>query len=188
MKHHILSIGVSKHQNPGPRDLDFAAKDASQFFNLLTLNVGSIGYQKLLIDSEATLAQIRSALGTELLHEIKSEDAFFFFFSGHGSTADDPASNDLAHFLIPFDATQDITNSAIPVSYLKEAFDKIKCESKLIFIDSCFSGSINSKCYAVAKKKAGAKVKTIENTVVGVGSVSFSACKEDETAIEDPEL
>jgi len=187
MKHHIISIGISRHQSPFVNDLSLAVKDATDFFNLFTENIGDIGYKRLLVDSEATLAQIRTALGSELQKEIKSEDALFFFYSGHGTTADDINNKTLAHFLLPFDATLDITNSCISVSYLKENFEKINCKAKLIFIDSCFSGSINSKGYTNPNKKAFKELKTFANTVTGNGDLTFTASKLDEEAIEDPE-
>lgn len=187
MKHHIISIGISKHQNSFVNNLSYAAKDAVDFFNLFTDNIGNIGYKKLLIDSEATLTQIRTALGSELQNEIKTEDTLFFFYSGHGTTADDINNETLAHFLLPFDATKDITNSCISVLYLKEIFEKIDCKAKLVFIDSCFSGSINSKGYTSHNKKAFKSLKTFANTVTGSGNLTFTASKNDEKAIEDTE-
>ena len=187
MKHHIIAIGISKHQDPFVNDLKYAAKDASEFFDLFTKNIGEIGYQRLLIDSEATLSQIRTALGSELQKEAKPDDVFFFFYSGHGTTAGDTDSRSLAHFVLPFDATRDITNSCISVSFLRETFDRLPCKAKLIFVDSCFSGSINSKGYTNPNKKAFKEIKTFANTVTGIGELSFSASKEDEEAIEDPE-
>lgn len=188
MRYHILSIGVSNHQESFIPNLSFASKDASDFFNLFTLNVGEIGYKKLIIDSEATLSGIRTALGSELISEVRPDDAFLFFFSGHGTVADDVSNKSLAHFIVPFDLTNDITNSAISVSYLKEVFDKLPCKAKMIFVDSCFSGSINSKCYPNQNKKAFKDVKTIANTITGTGSLTFTASKEAEEALEDYEF
>jgi hypothetical protein len=88
MKHHILSIGISKHQNAAA-NLSYAAKDAQEFFELLTTNIGNLGYKKLLVDSEATFGQVRAALGLELQEVVELEDAFFFFYSGHGVIAED---------------------------------------------------------------------------------------------------
>jgi len=187
MKHHIVAIGVSRHQHPFVNNLAHAAKDAQEFFNLFIQNMADVGSQNLLVDSEATLAQIRTALGTELQEQLQPDDAFFFFYSGHGSTSENTDNSSLAHFLLPFDATPDITNSAISFLYLKETFDKLPCKAKFVFIDSCFSGAINAKGYTKASKKEFKEVKTLTNTVSGKGYLIFSASKEDETAIEDPE-
>ncbi|MGE5693020.1 MAG: caspase family protein, partial [Candidatus Zixiibacteriota bacterium] len=188
MMHHILAIGISKHQQPFVNNLSFAAKDASDFYNLFLANVGDIGYKSLLIDSEATLSQIRTALGVQLRNAMQPEDVFFFFYSGHGSTAEDKDKRSLAHYLLPFDATRDIESSCISVRDLKEVFDGLPTKNNFIFIDTCFSGSIHlAKGYSIHFKKTPKGVKTFTNTVMGNGSLIFTACKDDEEAIEDPE-
>jgi hypothetical protein len=185
---HILSIGISKHQNSFINNLGYAEKDASDFFNLFVENIGDIGYKKLLTDSEASLSNIRTALGKELQQSIKSGDNFFFFYSGHGATADDEDNKSLAHYLIPFDATLDIANSSISVTYLKQVFNSLETGANFIFIDSCFSGSLSStKGYNNPNKKDIKQVKTILNTVTGNGNLIFTACRDNEEAIEDPE-
>ena len=85
MKNHIIAIGISSYQ--AVRLLSYAAKDAKDFYYLFTNNIGDIGYSRLLIDSEATLATIRSSLGAELEQHVSTEDTLFFFFSGHGAIA-----------------------------------------------------------------------------------------------------
>ncbi len=190
MNHHILAIGISRHQNL-PSNLQFAAKDASEFFNLFVDNIGNLGFRKLLIDSEATLSQTRTALGIELQKAVHPDDAFFFFYSGHGVIAMDMIEESVeTHYLVPFDATVDYASTCIPVSFLKQVFEKMATKVKLIFIDSCFSGAAtkNSKSIPVVKRKEVKTVKTVSNTISGVGSLTFTASKHDEEAIEDPEF
>ena len=159
MKHHLVAIGISKHQNAFVGNLKYAEKNAIEFFNLFEKNIGDIGYKRLLTDSEGTLAQIRTALGAELKKEIKPDDIFFFFYSGHGTTAESPDGKSLSHYLFPFDATRDIVNSCTPISYLKDVFETLPCQAIFVFIDSCFSGSINSKGYTNPIKKAFKEVQ-----------------------------
>jgi len=185
MKYHILSIGISKHQNSFVNTLQFADKDATDFFTLFTSNINDVGYKKLLVNSEATLSEIRTALGKELKEAVGNDDAFFFFFSGHGSTAENQDGTALEHYLIPFDATPDIPSSSISVDYLKEVFDKINCKAAYIFVDSCFSGSLNSKGYSYPNTKALKGIKTLSGQVFGKGSLVFTASSKDEKALED---
>jgi hypothetical protein len=185
MKYHILSIGISKHQNP-EANLQFASKDAADFFALFTQNVSNIGYKKLLTDNEATLSAIQTALGTELQNQVGVEDGFVLFYSGHGALA--PEKNDaFTHYLVPFDVTEDIPNSSIPVDYIRGIFDKLNCKSKLFFVDSCFSGAVNSKSYGPSYK-AIKSIKKLSDEISGEGSVTFTACKNDEKSIEDEKL
>ncbi|NOR44764.1 MAG: hypothetical protein GQ534_04190, partial [Candidatus Delongbacteria bacterium] len=189
MKHHIVAIGISKHKNSNA-NLNYAEKDASDFFTLFKNNISDIGYNKLLVDSEATLSEIKTALGKELIDQINSEDAFFFYYSGHGATVEDPKDNKSAlNYLVPFDATNDIANSCISVEDIKSIFENLPSKANIIFVDSCFSGAItkNSKNFPLPNKKEIKNIKSFSNTVVGNGSISITACKEDEISIEDPE-
>jgi hypothetical protein len=106
--------------------LQYADKDAADLYALFKDNIGDLGYNRLLVDSEATLSEIRTSFGKDLQQNIESDDAFFFFFSGHGTTAEDEDGTSYSHYLIPFDATRDITNSCISIDYLKDVFDNLE--------------------------------------------------------------
>lgn len=189
MKSHIVSIGISQHQNAGD-NLQYADKDAQEFYDLFSQNLPELGYKKLLLNSEATLGQIRSAIGAELKEAISPEDVFFFFYSGHGAIGQDKSSPDTAlNYLVPFDATYDFENSAVSIEYLKEVFEELPSKANFIFVDSCFSGSMakNSKGFHVPKTKTYKSVKSFANTTIGNGTLIFTACKDDQLSIEDPE-
>lgn len=189
VKHHIVAIGISKHKNSAA-NLAFAEKDASEFFTLFNQNIGAIGYSKLLIDQEATLSEIRTALGKELLTTVCPDDVFFFFYSGHGALVEDPGDPGVAlSFLVPYDATHDIGNTCLSVRDLKTVFEALPSRANLIFVDSCFSGSVakNGKSYSVANVKNFKSLKSFTNTVVGNGTIVFTAGKDDELSLEDPD-
>lgn len=189
MKHHIVAIGVSKHKNQTV-NLAYAEKDAAEFFNLFKQNINNIGHARLLVDEEATLSEIKTALGKELQERISAEDAFFFFYSGHGALINDPKAQDSAlSFLVPYDATHDIANTCLSVDDIKNVFASLKSKANLMFIDSCFSGSVskNSKSYPVPNTKGFKKLKSFTNMVMGNGSMVFTASKDDELSLEDPE-
>lgn len=188
MAYHIISIGISKYRGPSPRNLQYAHEDAKELYYLFQNNVADTGCHTLLIDSEATLAAIRSALGVEIEEAARSEDTFLFFFSGHGVVEKSLDEAGYSNYLVPFDATADFASTCISVEYLKDRFSKIRCKNKLIIVDSCFSGSINSKSCKKANLKSLPSIKTFENTISGKGHVTFTASKEDEEAIEDLEL
>jgi hypothetical protein len=189
VKHHIVAIGISKHKNSSA-NLAFAERDASEFFTLFNQNIGAIGYSKLLVDQEATLSEIKTALGKELLTTVGPDDAFFFFYSGHGALVEDPADpNTALSFLVPYDATHDIANTCLSVNDLKAVFESLPSRANLIFVDSCFSGSVakNGKSYPLAATKHFKTLKSFTNTVVGNGTIVFTASKDDELSLEDPD-
>lgn len=171
-------------------NLTYADKDAREFYDLFGLNLPELGYKKLLVNSEATLGQIRSAIGTELREAISPEDAFFFFYSGHGATGQDKDKPDSAlNYLIPFDASYDLQNSAISIEYLREIFESLPSKANFIFVDSCFSGSMakNTKGLHMPKTKSYKGVKSFANTTIGNGTLIFTACKDNQLSLEDPE-
>jgi len=187
MINHVIAIGIAKYQSIPP--LQFADKDAKEFYYLFVNNMANIGYSKLLVDNEASLAAIRNALGIELEEYVKVDDSLFIFFSGHGGEAPSQDGSSLANYLLPFDASVDIENTSISIEYLKNRLEKINCHNKIMIIDSCFSGPSNSKAYSVINYKSVKKgIKTFENTISGKGKVTFTASKSDELAIEDVEL
>ena len=187
MKTHIISIGVSRHQD-AQNSLEFAAKDAKDFFELVKNNVPNLGVTKILVDSEASLARIQSAIGNVLSSQILEEDNLIIFFSGHGAIDALSGENESSYYLIPFDVVSgDIQNTSLSVDYVKSALEKIRCKTKLLFLDTCFSGSYNSKAYPTQKTKAlPEKTKTFSE-INGAGEVVFTACSENEQAIEDSE-
>jgi len=186
MVNHVIAIGIAKYQSIRP--LQFADKDAKEFYYLFENNITDIGYKKLLINNEASLAAIRNGLGIELEENVGVDDSLFFFFSGHGGEAPSQDGSGLATYLLPFDASADIENTCISIEYLKNRLEKINCMNKIMIIDSCFSGPINSKAYKVINYKSTKGIKTFENTISGKGQVTFTASKSDEAAIEDIEL
>ncbi|MCH7519188.1 MAG: caspase family protein [Candidatus Dadabacteria bacterium] len=190
MRHHIVSIGISKHKN-STANLSYAEKDATEFFTLFTENIADIGFSRLLVDQEAALVDIKTALGKELFENLSADDAFIFFYSGHGALVNDPTDpNTALSYLVPYDTTSDIANSCISVEDIKNIFESLPCKTNLIFIDSCFSGSVSkgSKAYPLPNKKGYKDIKSFTNTLVGNGSVIFTASKDDEESIEDPDL
>lgn len=184
-KYHIVSVGISKHQELYVPNLEYAHKDAIDFFELVTSNVDELGCNVLLTNSEATLGKIQSALGSELQKQVKEDDFFFFFYSGHGTIASESKDGSFAHYILPYDATRDIQQSCIPVTFLKGIFDNLKCTACIVFLDSCFSGGINSKHFPNPRTKSLKGLKTFANTLAGKGSLVFTASKDDEEAIED---
>ncbi len=184
---HIISIGVSKHQN-STNNLSYPAIDAKDIYDLFSINLPSQGYHKLIIDEQATLVNIKTALGLDLIQHLKTDDSIIIYFSGHGSAYNN-GSDENEHCLIPFDATSDLKNSALAVNDLKELINRYNCKNKIILIDSCFSGAFveNGKKYQISTEKAIATPKTFMD-ITGEGIFIFTASKSDETAWEIPDL
>src|SRR5262249_3898885 len=88
----------------------------------------------------------------------------------------------------PTDVTDDISNSGLAVDFIKNAFDKTQCKTKLIFIDTCYSGGINNVKSISPKVKSVANIKKFSDVISGEGTVIFTSCDEIETSIEVSDL
>ena len=190
MKFHIVSVWVWKHQEIV--DLPTADKDASDFFYLFNNSIKNVWVKKLLLDSDATLANIKVALWKQTREQIWSEDNFIFYFSWHWAREEKEKEDTLEAFLVPNDwNVNDIRNSCISVTKFVELIEKIPAKQKIIFIDSCFSGSVKfTKGLFLKNKKSNPKVTKKIDFLGSLGKWNFvfTASTTEEEAFSTPEL
>jgi len=131
-------VGVSKYDNP-ESNLQYAAKDAAEFFNYLKLHE-PLSELVLITDEDATKSTILTYLKQKFSLATEN-DKVIFFFSGHGAPGkfvcyDSPnGGNYLTH------------------DDVKAVFKSCKAKTKLCIADACFSGSIRKSKAEYAKSK-----------------------------------
>ncbi len=153
---YLVSIGVSEYQNSA-WNLGYAAKDASDVVNTIK---ESSAYEnvkvKLLTNQEASDTNIKSI--RSFVEQADVDDVVMIFIAGHGVLDDDYgyyfATNNM-DFLNP-------ANGGLSYEELESLIDGIKCRNKILMMDTCHSGEIDSDDVEEAEKGA-----------VSVGSVSF---------------
>lgn len=127
----ILSVGVSKYQNP-KFNLQYAHKDAidlAEAFKKQT-NLFDIREVTVLTDEKATRSSIRGEL-TKLKSHITANDLFIFVFSGHG----------LNESLVTHDfSLEDRTATSLQKSDLVSLISQFNC-NYIVLLDACHSGS-----------------------------------------------
>ena len=124
--------------------LQHAENDAREFRDLLQAEFGfAPEHCSFLTDQEATLEKIRKALGQVLIDQQPTpDDAFLFFFAGHGLI--DRSTQE--GFLAACDSQRDkLQSTCLSVSHLRDAIQQIPCRHKLVFLDSCYSGTLFQK-------------------------------------------
>jgi uncharacterized caspase-like protein len=106
-------VGIGKYQSPKITPLRFARKDAEAIHEFLTNPAGG-GIPRencqLLLDEQATLRNLRTALGTFLTRKAARDDTVVIFYSGHGSNEQDPTGEQpdgLDKYLVPHDGDPD---------------------------------------------------------------------------------
>ncbi|MEW5979667.1 MAG: caspase family protein [Acidobacteriota bacterium] len=136
-------IGVSKYKHvPASAQLRFAHRDAEEFARFLTSAQGG-GFRssqiRLLRDDEASLAAIRTALGTWLPRSAEPEDLVYIFFAGHGVVENDSEGYLLAHDSDP----QNLYATALSIGELNSILaQRLRARHVILIADACHSGKI----------------------------------------------
>lgn len=123
-KVYLVSVGISDY--PGTiNDLSLCAHDARDLASLYQKN--SQAETLLLCDKKATTTAVKQAMNS-LFAKAKANDIVVLYYSGHGEKKG----------LCLYDKT-------LSFKEIMKIYDKLKCKNKMIFSDSCFSGSIRSQ-------------------------------------------
>src|ERR1700722_13864879 len=109
-------VGVGKHSDPNIRDLIGCTRDAVAVHALFADTFPN-GNPKLLIDQDATVENIQTAL-RETLGQATSDDVVIFSFSGHGSHDHRLAASDTR--------LSDLTATTIAMGDLADLFKSTK--------------------------------------------------------------
>ncbi|WP_255501095.1 polysaccharide deacetylase family protein [Mitsuaria sp. WAJ17] len=136
---HALIVGIDQYQR-WPR-LQHAGRDAKAMQETLQTRFGFRPENvKLLLDGEATRANILRALNKLSGKELKRDDRVFVFFAGHGSTRRLPSGREVG-YVIPVDAgLDDLQTDAIAMPQLQELGEALPAKHALFVVDACYSG------------------------------------------------
>ncbi len=133
---YALVIGINDYIN-GISSLKTAASDATEIAHLLDREYHYT--VTLLLDSAATLSQLRHVLETELPQKIQKGDRFLFYFAGHGialNGEDGPEG-----YLVPQDAKLGNVSTYLRMSDVNKALNELSCRHFLGIFDCCFAGA-----------------------------------------------
>jgi WD40 repeat protein len=135
---YLLAVGVSNYQDTRWK-LDFAAKDAENFAEMMQQNQGNL-YGKvvaeLLGDDKANRSEILRALDS-LLTVGTAQDVIMVFLSGHGEMD----QNGFYYFLPYNFRHKDLARSAVPFAQIQKTAALLQGKA-IFFIDTCRSGGV----------------------------------------------
>ena len=135
-----LLISIEKYEIA---PLDFAVKDVSMLATVLMTRYGC--EVKAYINSAESQSgdTPRSSIMREITawcNSLKEGDTALLYIAGHG-VKDPEGKIHLA--MMDFD-TKNFETAAIPISWIRECFEKGAASRKVIFLDSCFAGTSRS--------------------------------------------
>jgi len=186
-----LVVGINEYQNV--RNLKYAVNDAQAFYNLL-VKQNQIPQENviILIDQQASLRNLRRALGTQLKKRAGKEDMVIIFFAGHGATEKDASSPDgdgMEKYLLPVDAElNDIYTSAIPMREISHIFRRIKSERIIFIADACYSGASGGRTVNVSGIRSSLSEAFLDRVVSGKGTIIITASGANEVSMESEEF
>ncbi|HWC76818.1 MAG TPA: caspase family protein, partial [Blastocatellia bacterium] len=136
-------IGVSSYKNLRPDEqLRFAHRDAEDFAAFLKSPNGG-GFPasniKVLLNQQATLASVRTALGTWLPRSGEPDDVVYIFFAGHGVV-----ESERDGYLLAYDSDpQNLYATALSVAELDTIVrERVRARNIVLIADACHAGRL----------------------------------------------
>ena len=176
---YALIIGIAEYEGSA-RLPDIVAKDANDVVDVLTAE-NYCGYRetnvKLLLNSEATLSNIRSAM-QNIASKAKHDDTVFIYFTGHGGNKGNTTNPNC--FLLPFDFNASVDN-LLYEQELSNLLSTINSDRLLTVIDACHSGGA-ARFKSSAINYSGIAEESLERLSKGKGRVLFASSRDSEVS------
>jgi hypothetical protein len=187
---HAVIIGINRYAGDSIPDLKYARSDAEAVYEvLIDPKRWAIPREnvQLLLDEEATLSNIRTAIGNKLRQKA---DMVYIYFAGHGTLTSSYTKkrdeDETEKYLVPADADyDDIPDSAVSISELAEFLEWKQAKQTVVIIDSSFSGfeggrSFENPLFPIDVEFSDAYLEDL----VGERRAIIVACEANELAIE----
>ncbi len=195
---YAVVIGVSRYRNPRINPLKYADDDAEAFYNFLVSTAGGRippENVRLLLDQDATLVNIKVALGVFLSKKAKKSDTVMIYYAGHGAPETDltgVADDGLTKYLVPFDADPDLLYAtAFPMPEVETIFRRVEAERIVFFMDTCYSGAAGGRSFmSNVLRQRGLTIsrRFLDSLVSGSGRVVVTASRPNELSLEMDKL
>jgi Skp family chaperone for outer membrane proteins len=192
-KRNVWAVVIGVNSYPNVRPLKYAVNDAMAFCNhLVEYNQVPKENVVLLLDEEANLTRLRSALGVYLKNKASKDDMVIIYFAGHGATERDSTSPDgdgLEKYLLPYDVDpKELYATALPMEEISRLFSRIRSDRLVFIVDTCYSGASGGRTISVADIRAGISDGFLDRITGGKGKIILTASGANEVSAESDEL
>ena len=192
-RRNVWAVVVGINDYPQLPKLKYAVNDAKAFQRLLVeKNLVPAENITVLLNEQATLRKLRSALGTGLKGAADSDDMVIIFYAGHGATERDAMSMDgdgLEKYILAYDSDpSDLFSTALPMRDLALIFNRIRSERLIFIADACYSGASGGRTVSVTGLRANIADTFLDRIAAGRGKVIISASAANEVSVERDEL
>jgi uncharacterized caspase-like protein/tetratricopeptide (TPR) repeat protein len=178
-------IGISHYDNVPPQaQLHFADRDAQEFAAFLRTPSGGgfpSDHIQVLLNDQASLSSIRTALGTWLPRSAEQDDVVYIFFAGHGVTERDHDGYLLARDSDP----QNLYATALSISELDKIItERLAARNVVLIADACHAGNLGWASRGTADEVLISRYLA-EIGQSGQGVLRLLASRPDERSYED---
>jgi len=192
-KRNVWAVVIGVNTYPSIRRLKYAVNDAMAFYNhLVEYNQVPKENVVLLLDEEANLTRLRSALGIYLKNKASKDDMVIIYFAGHGATERDATSPDgdgLEKYLLPHDVDpKELYATAMPMEEISRLFSRIRSDRLVFIVDTCYSGASGGRTISVSDIRAGISDGFLDRITGGKGKIILTASGANEVSAESDEL
>ncbi|MBW8640281.1 caspase family protein [Hoeflea sp. WL0058] len=175
---HVFAVGIDAYENER-LNLNYAVNDAEKISQALA-EVGNAEFEQIkihtLLNQDVTLDKLDTVF-TSLRGDVKPDDAFVFFASGHGKTIDG------RYYFIPHDFTgrslDALQLNGISQEQWQKWFTSISAKQSLLLYDTCESGTLANNSGAQLEGRGA-----VERLTRAVGRTVIAAASDTQAAQE----
>ncbi len=176
-----LIIGISEFENHD-LNLHYPSKDAKDFYKFLTTKGNfSKDHVKLLVNQDATRANILSLLGDKWLPRVANpDDLVLIYISSHGSSSDMDVSG--VNYLLAYDSDPDnLYASGLPMQDMTRMIKaRVHADRVVMILDACHSGAVSADAKGLSR---GGNVNADE-IAMGTGQLVISSSAPNQVSWE----
>jgi uncharacterized caspase-like protein len=189
---HAVLVGVNEYADQDIPNLKCARADAERFASLLERRIqpGERSVRRL-TDKEATLENVKIAIGEDLARAVKPDDMVLLYFACHGSREMIDAPDKLALYLALHNTQYDriYATSVDMVRDIQTWIHRLsRAKLTVLILDACFSGEAGGRTFKsprAPKIYRGADPVSLKTIDFGTGTMILSAAQGQQVARED---
>lgn len=186
----VMAVGINEYKNSS-YDLIYAVSDARSFITAIEETAADLFpkiHTFLITNDDADKEKISSTFNL-IKEKSQGDDVFIFFFAGHGIAMEDPKTDRIEFFFIPYDVTQmtdinKLSESAIAGPEFVKYVGSLPARKQFFILDACNSGALNS-AFGV---RGAAEEIALAHLNRSAGSTLIAASRDDQLALEFSQL
>jgi WD40 repeat protein len=184
---YILAVGLNEYKNTN-YNLNYGRADAQAFADAVEQHGRNIFRRinkQVILDDQATRLGVQEAFN-RIITAAKPQDAFVFYFAGHGVMSEGDDQRPPEFYLVPYDVVRlygddgGLATNGMTARLLRDLSTKVRAQKQLIVLDACQSaGALET--FAV---RGAAEEKAVLQLQRSAGVVVLAATGQDQVASE----